>query len=361
MKVFNFASGPAMLPKSVMNKVQSEFTNYKNFGVGITEISHRSYEFKKIIEKTEQNIREIMGIGDEYAVCFVQGGASMQHAMVPMNLMKQGGFAEYADTGYWSNVVMKEAEKFGKVKVIGSSRKTNYDRIPSVRKWKPDSESSYLHITTNDAAFGTQYHTIPELENGVPLIGDMSADIMTRMIDVNQFGLIYAATSRTMGPTGVTILIIRRTLAERASGKNLATMLDYRTYINEGSMHNTPPTFSIYLLMHMTDWLIDQGGMAAMEKINILKSNVLYERIDSTEFYTNFVEPSHRSRVNVVFKTPTPELDDLFLKEAKAQGLIGLKGHRTVNKLRASMYNAMPLEGVEVLIDFMNEFEQKNG
>ena len=360
MKVFNFASGPAMLPKSVLEKVQSEFTNYRNFGVGIIEISHRSYEFKKIIEKTEKNIREIMRIGDEYAVCFVQGGASLQHAMVPMNLMEPDGFAEYADTGYWSNVVIKEAEKFGEVKIIGSSKKTNYDRIPSVRKWRPSKESSYLHIITNDAALGTQYHTIPELKNGVPLVGDMSADIMTRTVDVNQFGLIYATTSRVMGPTGVTIVIIRRDLAERSVGKILPTMLDYRTYIEENSMHNTPPTFSIYLLMHMTDWLIEQGGMEAMEKINSLKSNTLYERIDSTDFYTNFVEPSHRSRVNVVFKTPTPELDELFLQDAKAAGLIGLKGHRSINKLRASMYNAMSLEGVEVLIDFMNDFEQKH-
>jgi phosphoserine aminotransferase len=361
MKVFNFASGPAMIPKTVLKKVQAEFTNYGDFGVGITEISHRSYVFKKIIEKAEQNIREIMRIGDEYAVCFVQGGASLQHAMVPMNLMKTDGFAEYADTGHWSHVVIQEAEKFGKVKIIGSSRKTNYDRIPPIRKWKPNKEASYLHITTNDATFGTQYHTIPELENDVPLVADMSADIMTRIIDINQFDLIYAATSRVMGPTGVTIIIMRKDLADRAEGRNLPTMLDYRTYINEGSMHNTPPTFSIYLLQQVTDWLIEQGGMEAMEKINTLKSGVLYERIDSTDFYTNFVEPSHRSRVNVVFKTPTPELDELFLKGAKAAGLIGLKGHRSIDKLRASIYNAMPLEGVEVLIDFMNDFERKHG
>ena len=361
MKIFNFASGPAMVPHSVLEKIQSEFTDYKGYGVSITEISHRSNEFKKIITQAEHNIREIMRVGDEYAVCLVQGGATLQHAMVPMNLMKPGGFAEYADSGYWSEVVMKEAEKFGEVKVIGSSRNTNYDRIPSIRKWRPDKDSSYLHITTNDATFGTQYHTIPELENGVPLIGDMSADIMTRVVDVNQFGLIYAATSRVMGPTGLTIVIIRRDLLERSEGRNLPTMLDYRTYADEGSMHSTPPTFSIYMLKLVTDWLIERGGMEAMDKINTIKSNVLYERIDSTNFYTNFVEASHRSRVNVVFKTPTPELDEKFLQEAKKVGLVGLKGHRSADKLRASIYNAMPLEGVEVLIDFMNDFERVHG
>ena len=361
MKIFNFASGPAMIPSSVLKKVQSEFTNYRDFGVGISEISHRSYEFKKIIEKAEQNIRDIMKISDEYSVCFIQGGASLQHAMVPMNLMFLDGFAEYADSGHWSHVVIQEAEKFGNVKVVGSSRKSNYDRIPSVRKWRPSEDSSYLHITTNDATYGTQYHTIPELDNGVPLVADMSADIMTRIIDVDRFGLIYAATSRVMGPTGVTIVIMKKDLAERSEGRNLPTMLDYRTYINEGSMHNTPPTFSIYLLMLVTDWLIEQGGMEAMEKINSLKSDVLYEKIDSTDFYTNFVEPSHRSRVNVVFKTPTGKTDELFLQGAKAAGLIGLKGHRSIDKLRASIYNAMPLEGVEVLIDFMNDFERRHG
>ncbi|MCF7791299.1 MAG: 3-phosphoserine/phosphohydroxythreonine transaminase [Victivallales bacterium] len=361
MKIFNFASGPAMMPKTVLNKVKDEFTDFNNYGVSIIEVSHRSYEFKKIIERAERNIRDIMKIGDNYAVCFIQGGASLQHAMIPMNLMKPDGFAEYADSGHWSGVVIKEAEKFGKVEVIGSSKNTNYDRVPNIRKWKPDNNSSYLHITTNDATHGTQYHTIPELGNGVPLIGDMSADIMTREIDVNQFGVIYAATSRVMGPTGLTIVIIRKDLVSRSEGKNLPLMLDYKTYVDEGSLHNTPPTFSIYLLKLVTDWIVEKGGMQEMEKINSLKSNVLYERIDSTDFYQTLVEPSHRSRVNVVFKTPSAELDRKFLDEAKNCGLIGLSGHRSVNKLRASMYNAMPLEGVEVLIDFMNDFEKKYG
>ncbi len=361
MKIFNFAAGPSMIPEPVMKKVQKEFLNYNSMGIGVTELSHRAPEFIDIIEKTESNIREIMSISSDYEVCFIQGGASLQYAMIPMNLMYNDGFAEYADTGYWSQMAMREAAKFGKVNVIDSSRGTNYDRLPKIRKWKPDTNSSYLHITTNNAVYGTQYHSIPVLENGVPLVGDMSADIMTRRIDVSQFGIIYATTQRVMGPTGVTIVIIRKDLVERSKGKNLATMLDYNTFVNERSMHNTPPTFSIYLLQLVTEWLKEQGGMDAVDRINTLKSEELYERIDSSGFYTNFVVPADRSKVNVVFRLPTKELDDKFLEDAQKVGLIGLKGHRSVEGLRASIYNAMPLEGVEFLLDFMNDFERKNG
>ena len=361
MKMFNFAAGPSMIPEAVMKKVQKEFLNYNSMGIGVTELSHRTPEFKDIIEKTESNIREIMSINSDYEVCFIQGGASLQYAMIPMNLMYKDRFAEYADTGYWSQKAMFEAAKFGKVNVIGSSRETNYDRLPKIRKWKPDTNSSYLHITTNNAAYGTQYHSIPVLENGVPLVGDMSADIMTRRIDVNQFGIIYATTQRVMGPTGVTIVIIRKDLVGRSKGKNLASMLDYNTFVNERSMHNTPPTFSIYLLQLVTEWLKEQGGMDAVDRINTLKSEELYERIDSSGFYTNFVVPADRSKVNVVFRLPSKDLDEKFLYDAQKVGLIGLKGHRSVEGLRASIYNAMPLEGVEFLLDFMNDFERKNG
>ena len=361
MKVFNFAAGPSMIPEPVMKKVQEEFRNYNSMGIGVAELSHRTPEFVEIIESAEANIREIIGVSNDYAVCFIQGGASLQYAMVPMNLMYNNGFAEYADTGYWSQMAMFEAEKFGGVNIIGSSKSSNYDRIPRVRKWKPSHDSSYLHITTNDATYGTQYHSIPTLENGVPLVADMSADIMTRRIDVSQFGIVYATTQRVLGSTGVTIVIIRRDLVERSKNKNLATMLDYNTFVNEKSMHNTPPTFSIYLLKQVTDWLKEQGGMDTVDRINTLKSEELYERIDSTGFYTNFVVPSDRSKVNVVFKTPSKDLDQKFLDEAQDAGLIGLKGHRSVEGLRASIYNAMPLEGVEVLLDFMDEFEKKYG
>ena len=361
MKVFNFAAGPSMIPEPVMKKVQNEFRNYNSMGIGVTELSHRAPEFLDIMEKAKANIREIMDINDEYDVCFLQGGASLQYAMIPMNLMHEDGFAEYADTGYWARIAMLEAEKFGKVDIIASGRDVGYRMIPPVRKWKPKSGSSYLHITTNDATYGTQYHTIPVLEDGVPLIAEMSADIMTRRIDVNQFGMIYATTQRVLGPTGLTIVIIHKNLIGRAKGRNLATMLDYRTFVEKKSMHNTPPTFSIYLLMQVTEWLKEQGGMDAVDRVNTLKSEELYERIDSSGFYSNLVTPADRSKVNIVFRLPNKELDEKFLKEAYKKGLIGLNGHRSVGGLRASVYNAMPLEGVEVLLDFMNNFERKHG
>ncbi len=359
MKIFNFSAGPSMVPPPVMKKVQEEFRNYNSMGIGITELSHRTEEFAAIIDKTESNIREIMGINDNYAVCFVQGGASLQFAMIPMNLMSTG-IAEYADSGYWSEKALIEAKKFGEIKILGSSKDTNYDRIPSVRKWKLSSNSSYIHITTNNTVYGTQYHAIPEMVGHAPLIADMSTDIMSRNIDVNNFGLIYASAQKVLGATGLAIVIIRRDLIERSEGKNLPTMLDYSTYVYEKSMHNTPPTFSIYFLMLVTNWLKEQGGMNAMEKINTLKSQTMYERIDASPFYTNFVVPSHRSRVNVVFRTPSKVLDEKFVTDAEKEGLIGLRGHRAVEGLRASMYNSMPLEGVEKLIDFMNEFELEN-
>lgn len=359
MKVFNFSAGPSMIPESVMMKVQEEFRNYNSMGIGITELSHRNPEFMDIMQKAENNIRKIMQINDDYAVCFIQGGASLQYAMLPMNLMLEGGFSEYADTGYWSQMAMKEAEKFGKVKVIASSESSAYDRIPVVRKWKPAKDSSYMHITTSDAAHGTQYHSIPELENGAPLVADMSADIMTRVIDVRQFGVIYAATQRVLGPTGIAIVIIRKDLVERSKNKILPSMLDYNTFVNAKSMHNTPPTFSIYLLKQVTEWIIEKGGMNAMDSINTLKSEEIYEYVDSSKFYTNSVPPSDRSKVNVVFNTPKKEFDKKFIWEARKVGLIGLEGHRSVGGIRASIYNAMPLEGVERLLDFMDDFESK--
>ena len=361
MKIFNFSAGPTMIPKSLMEKVQKEFTNYNSMGIGITELSHRTVEFSNLIDKTEANIRRLMGISDDYAVCFIQGGASMQFAMLPMNFMKLNGFAEYIDTGYWAEKAIVEAKKIGEVKIIASSKDAQYTRIPNFRKWKPSPDASYVHITTNNTIEGTQYHSYPEIDNGVPLVADMSTDIMTKNIEVNLFDFIYASTQKVLGPTGISIVIIKRNLADRAEGKNLPTMLDYTTYIYEKSMHNTPPTFSIYLLMLVTDWLLEQGGTEVMDRINTVKSEVIYECLDSSNFYNNFIESPHRSRVSIVFRLPTKELDELFIEEAEKRGLIGLKGHRSVEGIRASMYNAMPLEGVETLVDFMNEFEKKHG
>ena len=358
MKVYNFSAGPAKLPEEVMIKAQEEFVNYRNSGSGLMELSHRGPEFSDIMEKVDANIRGLMNISDDYAVTFIQGGASMQFAMVPMNLMLPGGFAEYADTGTWSSKALKEAKLFGEVKVVASSKETNYDRIPEIRHWKLDKAASYLHITSNNTVAGTQHHSFPESE--VPLIADMSSDIMSRVINMNDFGLIYAGAQKNLGPSGVALVIIRKDLAERVSDK-VPTMLKYKTYIAENSLYNTPPTFGIYILNLVMEWLKEKGGIAAIEEINDVKSETLYELIDATDFYRSPIDPASRSRMNVVFRLPTEELEAKFLKEAKAIGLVGLKGHRSVGGIRASIYNAMPMKGIETLIDFMNAFESSNG
>ena len=359
MEIYNFSAGPAMLPKEVMEQARDEFCNFKESGNGLIELSHRGPEFSQVIEETESDIRELMNISDDYAVCFIQGGASMQFAMIPMNLMLEGGSADYADTGTWSAKAMKEAKLFGEVNTIASSKETNYDRIPVIRHWNPNPAASYLHITSNNTVAGTQYHAFPE-KTDVPLIADMSSDIMSRVINVDDFGLIYAGAQKNLGPSGVALVIIRKDLAERTPA-DVPTMLRYSTYIDKGSMFNTPPTFSIYMLGLVAKWLKNKGGITEIEEINDAKSEAIYEIIDNSEFYTSPVDPSSRSRMNVVFRLPSEELEAEFVKQAAANGLKSLKGHRSVGGIRASIYNAMPMKGIEALLDFMNEFERKNG
>ena len=358
MKVYNFSAGPAKLPEEVMIKAQEEFLDYAGSGSGIMELSHRGPEFSEVMAKVDANIRELMNIGDEYAICFIQGGASMQFAMIPMNLMLPGKVADYADTGSWSANAIKEAKLFGEVNVVASSKESNYNHIPVIRHWQPVKDASYLHITSNNTIAGTQYHSFPVSD--APLIADMSSDIMSRVININDFGLIYAGAQKNMGPSGVALVISRKDLAGRVADK-VPTMLKYKTYIEKNSMFNTPPTFAIYILNLVTEWLKSKGGIAAIEEINDAKSEALYELIDSTEFYRCPVEPASRSRMNVVFRLPSEELEAKFIKEAAAAGLKGLKGHRSVGGIRASIYNAMPMKGVETLVDFMNDFEANNG
>lgn len=360
-RIYNFSAGPAMLPTPVMEKAKEEFCNYHGVGNGIMELSHRGPQFKEVIERAESNIRELMKINDEYAICFIQGGASLQFSMIPMNLMLKDGFAEYADTGTWSAKAMKEAALFGEVKTVASSKSSNYDRIPVIRHWKPEKGSSYLHITSNNTVAGTQYHSFPDVKaTGTPLIADMSSDIMSREIDISDFGMIYAGAQKNIGPSGVALVIINKELADRTP-ENIPTMLKYSTYIKNSSLYNTPPTFAIYMIALITDWLKEQGGLKVIEEINDMKSEVLYELIDKTDFYKSPIEPASRSKMNVVFRLPTEELEAKFIKEAEVDGMLGLKGHRSVGGIRASIYNAMPMKGVEQLIDFMNEFEKLNG
>ncbi len=359
MAIYNFAAGPAMLPKDVMKLAQSEFVDYRNCGSGIMELSHRGKLFQPVIDHAEANLRELLNISDEYAVLFVQGGASLQFAMLAMNLLN-GGTADYVDTGVWSNKAAKEAKMFGNVNIVASSKESKYDHIPAASEWKTTPGAAYMHITSNNTVAGTQYQTLPTAPAGVPLIADMSSDICSRVFDMNQFGMIYAGAQKNLGPSGVAVVVIKKDLAARTDDSKVPTMLRYSTYIDNGSMFNTPPTFSIYMLALVTDWLKAKGGVAAIEKINNEKAAYLYNFLDDSAFFKSPVAKADRSRMNVVFRTPNEELDAKFVAEAKANGLTDLKGHRLVGGCRASIYNAMPMEGVVALVDFMKKFELAN-
>ncbi len=360
MPIYNFSAGPATLPKEVMKLAQEEFCDYQNSGSGILELSHRGKLFEPVIARAESNIRELMGISDDYAVLFVQGGASMQFSMLAMNFLN-GGTADYVDTGVWSNKAAKEAKLFGNVNIAASSKESKYDHIPSQSEWKLTPGAAYMHITSNNTVAGSQYKVLPTAPAGVPLIADMSSDIMSRVINVNDFGMIYAGAQKNLGPSGLALVILRKDLAERTTDK-VPTMLKYSTYIENGSMFNTPPTFGVYMLALVTDWFKKQGGIAAIEKVNQEKAGKLYGYLASaSDFYKLPVAENDRSLMNVVFRTPSDELDAKFVADAKAAGLTDLKGHRLVGGCRASIYNAMPMAGVEALIDFMKEFARVNG
>lgn len=360
MKVFNFNAGPAMIPQAVMEKAQKEFCDYKGSGCGIMEHSHRHKLFDEILERAISNMREIMGIPDTHAVVFIQGGASMQFAMIPMNLAVAGKPMEFADTGTWSSKAIKEAKLFGDVKVIASSKEEKYTRIPAVDEMKIDEDAAFFHITSNNTIYGTQYQAFPNCPANVPMLADMSSDIMSRKLDVSKFGMIYGGAQKNLGPSGMAVVIIRKDLAERTPA-NVPTMLRYSTYIDNNSLFNTPPTFGIYIFGLITDWVKDMGGLEVLEGINNKKAETLYAAIDGSDgYYRNPVCPCSRSKMNVVFRLPSEELEAKFIEEAKAAGMIGLKGHRSVGGIRASIYNAMPLEGIERLVSFMQEFKKNN-
>ncbi len=359
MAVYNFAAGPAMMPKPVMEKAQAEFTNYQGSGSGLMELSHRGKLFEPVLHRAEANVRELLNVSDDYAVLFIQGGASMQFAMIAMNLLN-GGVADYVDTGVWSSKALKEAKMFGTVNVVASSKETKYDHIPAESEWKRTADAAYMHITSNNTIAGTRYTKLPKPTPGVPLLADMSSDIMSRPFDMNDFGMVYAGAQKNLGPSGMALVIMRKDLAARTDDSKVPTMLRYSTYIDNDSMFNTPPTFAIYMLALVTDWLKEQGGLSVMEKINNEKAAYLYDFLDNSTFYKSPVAKADRSIMNVVFRTPSDELDAAFVKEAKENGLTELKGHRLVGGCRASIYNAMPLEGVKALVEFMKKFELAN-
>ena len=357
-RIFNFSPGPGTLPYSVLQEAAVDIVNFKGKGIGLIELSHRSKEFMAVADETEALIRELMGIPANYKVLFLQGGASSQFFMVPMNLLKSGQKATYLNTGVWSKKAIKEAKLFGQVDVAYSSEDINFKRVPRDDEYSVAPESQYLYFVTNNTIYGTQFPAMPNKD--AILIADMSSDILSRPIDVSKFGLIFAGAQKNMGPAGVTVVIIREDLLDRVDPK-VPTMLQYKTHAEKDSMFNTPPCFSIYCVGRVMNWLKQQGGAAAMEKINREKAALLYQAIDSTDFYRGHAEKESRSLMNVTFNLPTAELEAQFVKEATAAGLDGLKGHRSVGGCRASIYNAFPKEGVEKLVEFMAAFAKNNG
>jgi len=357
-RVINFASGPAVLPLEVLEKAKEQMLDYNGTGMSVMEMSHRSSTYTEIIEKTEADFREIMSISDDYAVLFLQGGASLQFAMVPMNLMVTYKKADYVNSGVWSSSAIKEAKKFGEITVIASSEDKNFTYYPSVRRDMLSKEADYVHITTNNTIYGTKCSVFPDTGD-IPLVADMSSNIMSERIDVNRFGLIYAGAQKNLGPSGLTVVILRKDLAKKIPG-NLPVMLNYNTHIEKGSMYNTPPTYAIYIMGLVLEWAKKLGGLDVLEKMNREKAAILYDAIDGSKLFKSPVVPEDRSLMNVVFVSGNPDIDKKFISDAKKEGLVSLGGHRSVGGLRAGLYNAMPKEGVLALADFIRRFDKEN-
>ena len=356
-RVFNFSPGPATLPYEVLVKAGQDVVNFQQTGIGLIEISHRSKEFIAVADETEANFRELMEIPNNYKVLFLQGGASSQFFMVPMNLLGPGKKGTYLNTGAWSKKAIKEAQLFGAVDVPFSSEATGFKRVPTPGEYSTAADSEYLYYVSNNTIYGTQFPSLPVSEK--MLISDMSSDILSRPVDVSKFGLIFAGAQKNLGPAGVTVVIIREDLLSRTPA-NTPTMLAYKTHADKGSMFNTPPCFSVYVMGEVLKWLKKIGGTQAIEKINKEKAEMLYAAIDRTDYYRGHAEKDSRSLMNIAFNLPTKELEAKFIAEATAIGLNGLKGHRSLGGCRASIYNAFPIEGVAKLVAFMQEFETKN-
>ena len=357
-RVYNFSAGPSMLPEQVLKTAQAELLEYGNSGQSVMEMSHRSKWFEQIIADTEASLRRLMNIPDNYKVGFFQGGATQQFAMVPLNFMTTGK-ADYIVTGNFSNLAAKEAAKFGEAKVVASSKDKNFTYIPDVSAIPYDSDASYIHICQNNTIFGTQYVEVPQVE-GIPLVADMSSMILSRPVDVTKYGCIYFGVQKNVAPAGMAIAIIREDLLGHAAD-TVPTMMNYTTLINKDSMYNTPPCWCIYMTGLVLDYLEHEvGGLAAMQQINEAKAKVLYDYLDSQNFYKNPVEPRYRSTMNVTFTSPDPDTDKKFCAEATAAGLVNLKGHRLVGGMRASIYNAMPPAGIDKLVEFMEAFRKAN-
>ncbi len=357
-RIYNFSPGPATLPYSVLEEAAKDVVNFKDKGIGLIEMSHRSKEFMAVADETESLVRELLDVPDNYKVLFLQGGASSQFYMVPMNLLGAGKKATYLNTGTWTKKAIKEAQLLGDIDVAFSSEESRFNRVPEEDEYTVDRVSEYLYLCSNNTIYGTQFAQFPG--KGRMLIADMSSDIFSRPIDISRFGVIFAGAQKNMGPAGVTMVIIREDLLDNTPD-NVPTMIRYKTHADKGSMFNTPPTFALYCVGRVLNWLKEQGGVAAMQQLNEEKAALLYEAIDGNDFYRGHAEKSSRSLMNVTFNLPTPELEAQFIAEAADLGLDGLKGHRSIGGCRASIYNAFPKEGIEKLVAFMAEFAAKNG
>jgi phosphoserine aminotransferase len=359
-RVYNFSAGPAVLPEEVLEQARQEMLDWRGSGMSVMEMSHRGKEFMSIAEQAEADLRELMAIPANYKVLFLQGGASQQFAMVPMNLLRGKTGADYVNTGAWSKKAISEAKRYCAVNVAASSEASKFTTAPSQSELVLKPDAAYVHYTPNETIGGVEFPYVPETGD-VPLIADMSSTILSRPVDVNRYGLIYAGAQKNIGPAGLTVVIVREDLVSEQVVDGTPTMLRYTTHAADGSMYNTPPTFGWYLAGLVFQWIKKQGGLVGMAEINRRKAERLYAAIDGSSFYRNPVDPACRSWMNVPFTLANPELDATFLAEAKKAGLVTLKGHRSVGGMRASIYNAMPEAGVQALVDFMADFEKRNG
>jgi len=358
-RIFNFSAGPAVLPVPVLEEAQRDLLSLPGVGMSVMEISHRSKTFDEIIAGAESGLRELLNIPSNYHILFLQGGASLQFSMVPMNFLPADGSADYILTGSWGKKALKEAKKVGAVNVAATMADGGFTRVPSREEIGLNSHAAYVHITSNETIEGVEWKSEPDVGN-VSLVADASSNILSRVIDVNKYGVIYAGAQKNMGPSGLTLVILREDLLPRVP-EGLPTMLDYRTHVENKSLYNTPNTWGIYILRLVCKWLQDKGGIGAMQRENEQKAQLIYDAIDASDFYRGHADADCRSLMNVTFRLPDQDLDKKFVTEATAQGLDGLKGHRSVGGIRASIYNAFPKAGVEALVSFMKDFERRNG
>jgi phosphoserine aminotransferase len=358
-RIFNFSAGPAVMPLPVLEEAQRDLVALPGVGMSVMEISHRSKTFEGLLSRAIADVRELAGLDDSFKVLMLQGGASLQFSMVPMNLLGAGQTADYIDTGTWADKAVQEALKVGRVHVTGSTKADKYNRLPAAHELSLTDGAAYVHITSNNTIEGTEWHDLPEVGD-VALVADASSNMFSRPMEFRRFGLVYAGAQKNLGPSGLTLVIIREDLLGR-SPDSLATMLNYRVQAENNSLYNTPPTFGVYLLGLTMKWLKSLGGLPGIAAINRRKAETLYAEIDRTGFYRGTAQKASRSLMNVTFRLPSEELEKAFDKEATGAGLDGLKGHRSVGGMRASIYNAFPEEGVDALVSFMREFERKNG